>query len=253
MTEPDQPCIRGCVRECRCPECGDEPRHEPTPISAEYPSLMCARCTERLADWLSTILNDTLHLDVRKPTNYGWDKPGPGGKISGSPSLVRLEVAALTDNRSNPDVGHMTQYYEENRDERATRSIPFRVCSWAQLFAEEQNLKSPYGTMQQAVDMLTSWWQIVVAQLWIDDLYNDVQDIRRLIRNANGAERPVFTGPCLDVDCGGDVYKYAAGSDGTCRECHRRYDVNELVRVEIQRQREAQRMTIHEPNALVPE
>lgn len=199
---------------------------------------MCRRCTERLWDWLNAILDDTLHLDSRILTDYRWDKPGGGGKISGSPALVRLDVAALTDDRSNPDVGRRTQYYEENQDQHAGHSIPYRVCSWARLFTEEQALSSPVATMAQAVGVLTAWWPTLVAQLWIDDFYNDIGEIRRIINRANGAERPRYAGSCLTVDCDGDLVKYPGSDDLTCRECARRYDLHDRVRVEMQRRRE---------------
>lgn len=236
MSEPTQPCIRGCSRMCRCPECGDEPTHEPIPIRAADPSLMCARCTDRLHGWLSSVVDDTLHLDARIPDDYSYDKESGHHKVSGSPALVRLDVVALTDRRTNPTVTRRTQYYEENQQDIGY-SIPEQISCWARLFAEEQGLSSPYATLAQAVSLLTIWWTTLIQQPWVDDLYTDMQEIRQILDRAHGVEKPKPMGDCFT--CAKPLYSRPGESTIQCKGCGRRYDGLAIVRLEVQRRREA--------------
>ena len=240
-------CIRGCTRPCSCEECraAEQPIHEHEELQADEPSLMCRRCTDRLSGWLSTILDDTLHLSSRIPDDYSYDKESQHHKVTGSPALVRLDVAALTDPRTSAIVKPDARYgeagqpktYEENRTEEPAIDIPGEVCSWARIFTEEQGLDSPVGTMAQAVAVLTTWFDTVVQQSWVDDLYAQMQAIRRLLDRAHDVEKPKALGSCFNCDRA--IYARPGSTTVRCNGCGRRYDGMEVVRLEVQRRREA--------------
>ena len=231
-------CIRGCARPCPCPTCreADQPEHEPQPAPAEE-GYLCKRDATRLFRWLETILDDTARLDVRIPTDYGWDKEGGHQKVTGSPALVRLDVAALTDHRTTSVVSEDTEEYPENNDPREAIDIPGRVCSWAQMFTEELELTRPVGTMAEAVSVLTAMWERLVALPWVDDFYADMHTIRQLLDQAHNVERPKPMGECFT--CEAALYSRPGCTDVRCGKCGRRYNGLDIVKLEVQRRREA--------------
>lgn len=232
-------CIRNCVRPCPCPTCkgADQPEHKPQPAPAEE-GLLCKRDGNRLYRWLTSVLDDTARLDVRIPTDYGWDKEGGHHKVTGSPALVRLDVAALTDGRNPTNVvSELAEAYPENADDQAIPAIPYRICSWAAMFTEEQRIKSPVDTMARAVELLTNWWETLVAQVWVDAFYADMHEIRQYLDQAHNVERPKPMGECFT--CNAALYSRSGCTDVRCVKCGRRYDGLSLVKLEIQRRREA--------------
>lgn len=233
-------CIRGCLRPCSCDTCrsSDEPQHEPQPAQAEDKSLLCRRDGTRLYKWLTSVLDDTLRLDTRIPVDYGWEKESSHQKVTGSPALIRLDVAALADRRMNTVLDPDSENYEENTTEEEAISIPFTLCSWALLFTEEQGLTSPVDTMSRAVDILTAWFETLILLPWVDDFYNDMHKIRNLINGANNIERPQPAGECFTCDT--PMLKLPGRDDVQCRHCGRRYNsVLDLVRLKVQQEREA--------------
>lgn len=244
MSEPPKPCIRGCARQCHCHECTEQPVHEAKPILAQSPSLLCGRDTEALWRWLSTVEDDTLKLSLRIPDDYTYDHGHTHRKVSGSPALIRLDVAKLIDPRSQPTVADKyAQYYDENQDEFG-RSIPFQVSSWAAVFAEEQELKSPVGTMHEAVQVLSAWWTTLVAQMWIDEFYNDMEKIHKALNAAHGRRPPLPRGHCFT--CGAQLWKEDGDGEDTitCPKCMRVYDPVGRVKLQLQQDREDRAGTI---------
>jgi hypothetical protein len=232
-------CIRGCKRPCPCQTCAtsDHPEHEPQPAPAEE-GYLCKRDGNRLYKWLGAILDDTLRLDVRIPVDYRWEKESNHQKVTGSPALVRLAVAALTDGRNPTNVvSELAEEYAENGDDQAIPSIPHRVCSWAAMFTEEQNIKSPVDTMARAVQLLTTWWEVLVAQPWVDDFYTEMAEIRQLLDMAHQVERPKPMGQCFT--CEAALYSRPGCTDIRCGQCGRRYNGLDVVKLEVQRRREA--------------
>jgi hypothetical protein len=215
----------------------DHPEHEPQPAPAEE-GYLCKRDANRLYKWLGAVLDDTLRLDVRIPVDYRWEKESNHQKVTGSPALVRLGVAALTDGRNPTNiVTEFAEEYPENGDDQAIPSIPQKLCSWAVMFTEEQNIESPVDTMFRAVEVLTNWWETLVAQLWIDAFYNDMAEIRLALDLAHEVERPKPMGQCFT--CEAALYSRPGCTDIMCGQCGRRYDGLSLVKLEIQRRREA--------------
>ena len=233
VTEPEQPCIRGCFRPCRCGECQVAPqtKHDPVPATAVQ-GYLCAGCAGRLEKWLSVILDDTLRLDTRKLVA---DRSAPMGKhqkISGSPALVRLDVAALTDRRTMRD---------DQDDPNAPLFIAGVICSWARLFTEEHELERPVEYMAQAVDVLMVWWDTLLEQPWIDEFYTDMGHIRRLLNRAHGVEKPKPIAHCLSVfpvngkmeSCNWPIYAKITDEVVKCRGCGRIYQGADKLRLTV--------------------
>jgi hypothetical protein len=212
---------------------------------------MCSRCEGKLRTWLGDVLDQTARLDMKIPADYGWDKGAGRQKVSGSPALVRLDVAALTDKRTMRD---------DDDDPKEPISIPNTVCSWARLFTEEQEMTSDVSTMAAAVSVLTNGWTILINQAWVDDLYSDMRLITQLLNNAHRIERPRPVGLCINVyeadglirDCDNPLY----GQEGEdpdfvrrlkCSECGRKYSTEvEVMRVRVNhamKSRRARNMT----------
>jgi hypothetical protein len=225
-------CIKGCQRPCRCDECKatDEPAHAPKPSPATH-GLLCRRCESNLNTWLGDVLTDTLKLDTRR-INGGQENKGKHTKISGSPSLVRLEIVALLDPRTMRDE-------DDNPNEPV--NIPGVLCGWAGLLAEEHNVTSPTKYMAQSVDLLQRWWDTVIESEWIGDFYDDMLHIRRLLNNAHQVERPEPVGHCLSVyeangrmvSCARPLYASQNDHNVKCRNCGRVYNALDMVRVKV--------------------
>lgn len=231
-------CIRGCVRPCPCDECrnADTPAHEPQPAPAEE-GLLCKRDGNRLYRWLGAVLDDTVRLDVRNPVDYGWDKESNHQKVTGSPALANPFVVALTDRRSQESTIAETAGYSENQDTQAPFDIPGELCSWALMLAEEHNLSSDVSTMAASVQVLTNWWETLVAAPWVDEFYQRMHEIRQLLDHAHHVERPKPMGECFT--CNTALYAQPGCTDVRCHKCGRRYNGLDIVKLEVQRRREA--------------
>lgn len=224
-------CIRGCRQPCRCTECrtAEQPAHDPRPKRA-VDGRLCKGCADRLWAWLDAILGDTLTLDTRIPTDYGYERSEKHSKVSGSPALIRCDTAALTDPRTLADTPNDPLY------------IPRNTMGWAGLLAEEHGLVSPTDTMEQAVGLLTTWWTTVTASLWISEFYDDMHSIRRLLDIAHDVPRPKPIGTCFT--CSHVLYSNPtlSGRPGPirCAQCGRKYEGLDWVRLEVQRRRETE-------------
>lgn len=232
-------CIRGCLRPCPCPTCreADQPEHEPQPAPAEE-GLLCKRDGNRLYRWLTSVLDDTARLDVRIPTDYGWDKENSHHKVTGSPALVRLDVAALTDRRSTYSTStEETAEYPENNEDSPPIDIPGELCSWAGMLTDEYNMASDTTAMAAAVSVLTASWERLITCPWVDEFYTRMHEIRQQLDQAHNIERPKPMGQCFT--CNAALYSRPGCTDVRCGKCGRRYDGLSLVKLEIQRRREA--------------
>lgn len=234
------PCVRGCARPCKCDECkaADEPGHAPVPVP-QSEGLLCKRCAGRLEGWLTDVLTETARLDPRRIQAGALEGKGKHQKATGSPALVRLDVVALTDRRTSSVVSEESEDYPENNAPNPAIDIPGRICSWAQLFTEEHELDSPVKFMAQSVSLLRAWWDTLVTELWIDDFYNDMEQIRRLLNNAHMVERPKPIGHCLSVyEVNGRMVScdrpiYANDGMAKCGRCGRVYRGLDLARVKV--------------------
>lgn len=236
MTEPDPPCTRGCVRDCRCDACltAPTPVHDPVPIPA-VDGWLCRTCSKRLARWLETILEDTLTLSTRIPDNYAMDHGHTHAKVSGSPALIRLDVAALTDPRTLMD-----------SDDTPGEPVYIigKVSGWAGLLAEEWDMASSTNTMGDSVGFLIRQWDRLTAAQWIDEFYADMATIRQLLNRAHNRRPPLPRGHCFT--CNTQLWQEDGnGLDTvTCPKCQRVYDHLGLVKLKLQTDRERERQPV---------
>lgn len=206
---------------------------------------LCRACSSALSRWLSTVLDDTLHISARIPDNYALDHGHTHSKVSGSPALIRLDVAALTDPRTTitvedeagrgkrPDPAD----YEEN--DSGILQIPAVLIQRAQDLKDEHGLALPNTNMREAVELLTAQWENLTASLWVDEFYTDMADIRQLLNSAHNYRPAAKVGTCFKCDA--EIRKQDGNGrdDATCRTCGRIYDNTELVKLQIQQNHDA--------------
>jgi hypothetical protein len=187
--------------------------------------------------WLETVCDDTLTLTTRIPDNYGWDHGHQHAKVSGSPALIRLDVLALVDPRSQGTVQEEDADYEENQADFG-RDIPYQMCSWALLFAEEYDLASPVDTMHAAVTLLLAQWERLVSTLWVDEFYADLAKIRQALNRAHNRRPPLPRGRCFE--CNTMLWQEDGNGEDSvaCPKCQRVYDHLGLIKLKLQRDRE---------------
>lgn len=247
-------CIRGCTRPCRCDNCLllDPGERDPLPVPAVGDGLLCKRCSDKLHEWLSTVLDDTARLLTRIPDDYSLEKPSTHRKVTGSPALARLDIVALTDSRSafgvanDPDRPDHQQprNYEENQQQNPPIDIPGELITWAQTLADEHQLTTPITNMAAAVNLLQAWWETLTASTWIAEFYDRMRDIHRLLDSAHGVERRRPVGHCLSiiekngqtVECGQALFQ-DPNSPGIaiarCSGCGRIYRGLDLIRAQV--------------------
>ena len=110
--------------------------------------------------------------------------------------------------------------------------IPGEVGTWALLLAEERNITTGIHTLTEAVGLLQRWFQELCSMPWIDECYDAIRDVYRLLQNAHGVVRPRPFARCIAiyerdgeyVTCGQQLYAPKPGDKIRCRSCGRRYD-----------------------------
>jgi hypothetical protein len=244
VTEELTYCVRGCVSPCECQACQEcaQPIHPPPRCEAADGTLLCDRDLKRLRTWLGDIpdLYATLPLipGAGEETEHRGKKPKPAGDVS----PVRLDVITLQDprtaatDRSSGDPWDGSVY------------IPGEVGTWALLLAEERNITTGIHTLTEAVGLLQRWFRELCSMPWIDECYDAIRDVHRLLQNAHRIERPAPLGRCLNVyERGGrhiacQAMLYGNGTAKVrCQSCGARYDGTGLLLVKRQKLVEDQR------------
>lgn len=239
MTEPIVECVRECTRPCRCDDCTiadhDAPVHPPIPVEAET-GLLCRRCADRLWAALHEIGDLYAGLDWNLVGDYGVSEGGGGGKVTGSPALVRLDVLALTDPR--------TQY--DPAEPRGPLYVPNVVGKWAEVARRALGHTSTAGDLNSALWVLVAWWQQITHHVWIGQCHDEMVHVLGLLKNAHGLQPPrrARIGHCvgqvhrssvvLTKVCGAPLY--VDGGPVTCRSCGRQYVGLDLVRLYTKQQ-----------------
>jgi len=184
---------------------------------------------------LETILEDTLTLNTRIPDNYALDHGHTHAKVSGSPALIRLDVAALTDPRTLMDS-------DDTPGEPVY--IAGKVTGWAGLLAEEHNMASPTDTLNDAITLITNQWEQLTASSWIDEFYEDIANIRQLLNRAHNRKPPLPRGHCFT--CNTQLWQEDGNGQDTvtCPKCQRVYDHLGLVKLKLQTDRERERQPV---------
>lgn len=226
VTTPAQPCIRGCTFPGRLMDDGTQGEAEPRPAKQ---GLLCTGCARRLETYLEEIPDMYATLDSRPEgafsTRYDGRSGGKKGGISYSPALARLDVIALQDPRTvayslaDPETGK--HYHDGLMD------VAGVLVSWATMFAEEQHVTSPTGTLWEAVDLLVRWFDRLTEQLWVDEMWTDVHDADQLLRRANGRPAARPRGHCQK--CASALWGEADAVQITCNKCRITYTGAQLL------------------------
>jgi hypothetical protein len=234
--ETAQPCVRGCVAPCGCTACQEceQPIHPPQHRPREE-GLLCDRCAVQLRRWLVEIPELYATLDpYERPAGEEYERHGRH-KISGSPSLVRLDVVALMDQRTVP-LAKITPGVDPEPPD-GLMDVAGVYCSWAGMFVEEQGLSSKVSTLTEASGVLTAWLPTLCDQPWIDECWAEMRDIVRQLHRAHGDPRPKPIGRCINVyqrggktiACDAMLYAPDSGAKIRCGSCGRRYDGYGLI------------------------
>lgn len=230
MSEDLTWCIRGCVTPCRCEECAvaDQPVHAPAPREATD-GYLCRSCADRLMQWIADVPDLYATLDPYEVPATEESGRATHPEVSGSPALVRLDVLALQD--PSTSAGMIPYPGAEPIPWDGRVYIPGEMATWAQLIAEEHAVRGRFRTLTESCGLLQRWSRELVASPWVDECYDSVRDIVRLLHAAHGERRPKPIGRCIGLyeragqirECGATLYKPEPGAAIRCRSCGRRY------------------------------
>lgn len=231
MSEDLTYCVRGCVRPCDCTEClvADKPIHAPLRREADL-GMLCKRCVTNLTRMLREIPDLYATLDVT-PAATGMGDGVSHSNASESPALARLDIVALMDPR--------TAATDSSREEwDGSAYIPNEVGTWALLLAEEHDVRTKIATMYEATRFLTDWMAELCASPWVDECYDALRDVERLLKRAHGERRTggvakicgnVYERDGEMIACGATLYVEHASEAIRCTACGRRYEGYGLV------------------------
>lgn len=218
-------CVRGCTMRCKsfdCKEAGAHD-HEPIPRQSEV-GLLCAICARRILEALADIELMYPELSIYAQ-QQGQQQEGKRGKLSGSPALIRLDVLAMLDFNANPGDG--------------VRSIMGTLASWADCVRDDLGLV----TSGSPIDILRTWHARICALPWIDDYWDEVTELAGMLRRATNQPKPIGRcfGRATNKGCGRRLYEPVPPETAiVCPDenCGRRYDGAELVKLQIQGERD---------------
>lgn len=208
------PCVRGCTTAAT-----DSPSDAPRIPKPATEGHLCSNCASRLWENLVDITTIYPHLTTDMTT-----KPQTDGsshqKISGSPALIRLDVAAMTDPKSKPGDGVF--------------SIPGQLGLWAKILAKDSDVL-PNDSLYQATLVLRESWGELLAADWVGEFWTEVRQTRGMIMRA--ADWPPAIGRCTkptqDGPCGRTLYPDVEGADVKCERCETCYTGMSLIRLDL--------------------
>ena len=224
MTEPTPACVRGCTHSALT-DGGEEFRER----NAATMGHLCAGCAKRLHKWIVGIPDLYAILDPRKDAGKDPYAPTRRGKISGSPALVRLDVVALQDRRTNA----RARFNEPGDENMLGGDVPSLMLSWAECLSDDLDLTGRPDSLASAVALLAGpWYPNLCYRPWVDELYTEVEKIHRTLKGLNHVGGPRPLGTC---ECGQRLYEPdpQPGREQIieCRNCGHRLDGLALVRL----------------------
>jgi len=235
-------CVRGCVSPCGCSACEecDQPIHAPKHREADT-GLLCKEDVGRLRGWLEDIPDLYATLPLLPEVTEESQHRGKAPKPAGSASPIRLDVVALQDPRTAASERSINPATGERDPWDGSVYIPQEVGTWALLLAEEHRISSSVRTLTEATGLLLRWFEELCASPWVDECYDALRDVNRLLQRAHRVERPSPLGRCLNVyERGGKMIACQAMlyGNGTakvrCKSCGARYDGTGLLLVKRQ-------------------
>lgn len=230
MSEEFKRCVRGCTRRCNADHCLTVGQHDHEPLPREATvGLLCEVCSDRLRGALTDIGSMYPDLDLYASQRGFAQDGGSHGKLSGSPALIRIDVAAMLDPESCIGDG--------------TRSIIGTLESWAQCIHDDLGITLPEPYLEPLLSLLTTWHSKICEQPWIDDYWLEMLELQAMLRRATDAPRPIghCFGRIVNKPCGRPLYEPVPPEiDIVCPEpsCARRYTGTELIMLRLQAERE---------------
>lgn len=164
-------------------------------------------------------------LTERQPT-----VGGGGGKVSGSPAPLRLDVLHLSDTRRKPDWDGVDPRLEKLGDRFG---VVASLESWTRVVCEEIGPDRPdmaeVATVRTECSVLLEVWDWIEDQQWAEELAEDVSKLTGRVRAALGI-RPEYRPRCRycrnrvkPVDADGNLTSWDACAYGACTGCPEKY------------------------------
>jgi hypothetical protein len=225
MSDTRTNCANGCGKKT--------PDGNRTPSLAKH-GWLCTGCYDRLETWLREI-PERYALVPEYLTQGAPLEPNPGSKATKKPvAPAPLRVAALDilDTRR----GRKWQGTEPTDDRRGALGTLLVIGN------EIRTLRgSPTKTDSHVLteaDYIRLSLNLLTAQEWVTDTYNEIKQLHRELSDAVGIypPRPVATCNIIDPntdnphECGGPLYPSKAGGV-YCARCNNTWDTTELRRL----------------------
>lgn len=213
-------CVNACTRKH-----GDEWQ----PVTTEPPSQLCARCEDRLKQWITTIPEKYALLPIF--LEHGAAERNPDSKATKSATAqapMRLDIVDLLDTRR----GRHWNGTEPTTDRRGVAGI---LKVHIDRLIEERPLtqQSPITTISEACNLLDRHLLWLVEQDWVEYLYEDIRQLIRTLADAVGEYRQKPVGRChlepegSDVACGGPLFANTYGGV-RCARCNASWEADKL-------------------------
>jgi len=176
--------------------------------------LLCERCAGNLHRWLQAIPDlhtIVMSIDICQREAVIPDE-STHTKISGSPALVRLDVMALQDPLSRMGDGIIP--------------VAPALRSWVDVYCEDHSQTTPAEWVDEMADFFMARWASILRRPWVDEFYNEIRDIHRMLSGISGAPKAI--GRCQVPTCQEPLY-IGATAIISCSKCGHRYVGTELL------------------------
>jgi hypothetical protein len=201
-----------------------------TQADVEPGAMTCAACREHLTRQLGEI-ESYLTIVTAAPSRSGDFGPHRPGFASTPP--VRLDVVAMLDPRTELNGFGPDDILDE------VPNIGEDLAGWWRVVQGEHDYHLVGGgqgmlvTAAVAVDLRTyiGW---ICRQAWVDGFAADIQRVHGALARACGDSPAKALGVCLDLACGGQVFRRSDDPrDGRlqCRKCSTTYSGLDLVKL----------------------
>lgn len=205
-----------------------------THADVEPGAMTCEPCRLHLVRQLGEI---ETYLDIVSPLPGRSGSSGPIGRQFASRPPLRLDVVAMLDRRTEINGPGKDDVMDE------IPNVWADIDGWARvLLAENLDVFTPTfpvgatsnSIAAQLAALLRSRCDWICRQPWVDEMAKDVARVHSALRRACGDAPPRSMGRCLDMACGGEVFR--RGDDPRdprlrCAVCRTTYDGLDLVKV----------------------
>jgi hypothetical protein len=224
-------CITGCLTPM------DENGNQYPQRAAR--GLMCKPCAGKLNAWLRDIDVDYHLLPmVMIPGEGGFSDSKKPKKAAESPTPVRLDVVALTDDGRGgaarepgdelwfegcPDIPAVLSVLHEKAEQLRGDLDPSRDPKW--------DIEG--HTVHGEITYLLTAFDRMLEAVWVDEAAAEIRVVRDALLRAHGVTRVKPLGECMTVECGGTVWPSKWGLAPQCAKCKRVYAGLDQARLEL--------------------